>query len=94
MADLLSRLANGERVAVLGEDQEVTPEEASRILDLSRPLVVRRMEIGDLPFRYVGKHRRMKLKDVLSLKDRLDRQQAAVDALAGGTERLMTTYDA
>lgn len=77
----------------LGEDQEITPNEASRVLGLSRPLVVRRMEIGELPFLCVGKHRRMKLKDVLSLKDGLDRQQVAVDGLAGQTERLMATYD-
>lgn len=94
VTDLLSRLARGERVVILGEDQEVTPNEASRILGLSRPLVVRRMEVGELPFRCVGKHRRMKLKDVLSLKDRLDRQQVAVDALPEQTERLMATYDA
>ena len=94
VTDVLNRLARGERVAVLGEDQEITPNEASRILGLSRPLVVRRMEVGDLPFRYVGKHRRMKLKDVVSLKDRLDQQQVVVDSLAEQTERLMTTYDA
>ncbi|WP_435369988.1 hypothetical protein, partial [Acinetobacter baumannii] len=63
---LLSRLLNGERVAVLTEDQELSPTDASVILGISRPLVVHRMDIGDLPFRYVGKHRRASLKDVLA----------------------------
>ncbi len=94
VTEVLSRLARGERVAVLGEDQELTPNEASRVLGLSRPLVVRRMDIGELAFRYVGKHRRLKLSDVLSLKAKLDEQQIAIDELAERTERLMTTYDA
>ena len=37
---LIERLRNGERVAVLAEDQELSPTEASTILGISRPLVV------------------------------------------------------
>ena len=49
---------------------------------MSRPLVVHRMDVGDLPYHYVGKHRRAKLRDVLALKDRMDGQCAALAALA------------
>jgi hypothetical protein len=55
---------------------------------LSRPLVVHRMDVGDLPFRYVGKHRRTRLKEVLALKWRIDAQQAAMEALAEDAEDL------
>ena len=72
--NLLGHLVRGDRVAVLTEDQELTPNEAARILGVSRPLVVHRMDVGDLPFRYVGKHRRAKLKDVIALKTRMDAQ--------------------
>jgi len=58
----LGRLLEGERVAVLAEDQELSPNDAAGIIGVSRPLVVHRMDVGDLPFRYVGKHRRTKLK--------------------------------
>lgn len=84
----LGHLFQGDRVAVLAEDQELSPNEASNILGISRPLVVHRMDIGDLPFRYVGKHRRTKLKDVLALKARIDVQQAAMEALAEDAEDL------
>jgi hypothetical protein len=50
------------------------------------------MDRGDLPFRYVGKHRRALLRDVLGLKSRLDARQAAVDALAEDTEDLIQTH--
>jgi hypothetical protein len=88
----LGHLLQGERVAVLAEDQELSPNDAADILGISRPLVVHRMDIGDLPFRYVGKHRRTKLKDVLALKTKIDAQQAAMEALAENTETLMRDY--
>lgn len=90
---LLGHLYSGERVALLSEDQEVTPNEASALLGISRPLVVHRMDVGDLPFRYVGKHRRARLRDVLTFKARLDEQRAAQKALAEDTEELMRDYD-
>lgn len=89
---LIERLASGERVAVLVEEQEVSPTEASAILGISRPLVVHRMDIGDLPFRYVGKHRRALLKDVLTLKTDLDVRRQAMRDLAADAEDLHRRY--
>lgn len=89
---LLARLLSGERVAILTEDQELSPTEASAILGISRPLVVRRMDIGDLPFRYIGKHRRASLKDVLALKAKLDVQRKAMEDLVDDAEDLNRRY--
>jgi hypothetical protein len=47
---------------------------------------------GDLPFRYVGKHRRTKLKHVLALKTRIDDQRTAMEALAEDAEDLRQRY--
>ena len=88
----LGRLLQGERVAVLAEDQELSPNDAADILGISRPLVVHRMDVGDLPFRYVGKHRRTKVRDVLALKTRIDAQQKAMQALAEDAEDLKQRY--
>lgn len=91
---LIDRLLSGDRVAVLAEEQELSPTEASNILGISRPLVVLRMDRGDLPFRYVGKHRRALLKDVLALKARLDTQRGAMEALVDDAEELHVQYGA
>ena len=88
----LGHLLQGERVAILAEDQELSPNDAAEILGISRPLVVHRMDVGDLPFRYVGKHRRTKLKDVLALKARTDAQRSAMESLAGDAEDLRRRY--
>jgi hypothetical protein len=84
----LGHLLQGERVAVLAEDQELSPNDAADILGISRPLVVHRMDVGELPFRYVGKHRRTKLKDVLALRTKINAQRSAMEALAEDAEDL------
>jgi hypothetical protein len=89
---LLTRLAQGRRVAILTEDQELSANEAAGLLGISPLLVVHRMNIGDLPFRYVGKRRRAALKDVLALKSRIDAQREAMEALAEDAEDLQQRY--
>lgn len=89
---LCDRVRSGSHVAVLADEEEISPNDAAKILGMSRPLVVRRMEVGDLPFRYEGAHRRCKLRDVLALKEREERRQQALDALAEDTEDLMENH--
>lgn len=55
-------------VAIVPVDRELSPADAGKILGISRPMVVRKMDAGDLPFRYEGKHRRCKLEHVLQIK--------------------------
>ena len=69
-------------VVIAPFDRELSPGAAGKILGISRPLVVRRMDDGQLPFRYEGKHRRCKLEDVLKLKDAEEKQTAASRRLA------------
>ncbi|HEX4077993.1 MAG TPA: helix-turn-helix domain-containing protein, partial [Rhizomicrobium sp.] len=88
----LDHLLQGERIAVLAEDQELSPTDAAKVLGISRPLVVHRMNIGDLPFRYVGAHRRAKLKDILALQTQIDSQRKAMEALAESTEELIRDH--
>ncbi len=92
LADLLDRLSSSDAVTVLAEDTEITPEDAASILGISRPLVRRRMDVGVLPFRRVGAHRRLRLTDVLALRAREEPVREALEALAADTEDLERTY--
>ena len=76
------------------EDQELGPSEAARLLGLPRALVVHRMNMGDLPCRQTGRHRRATLRDVLALKARMDAQRTALQALAADAEDLAQRYGA
>jgi excisionase family DNA binding protein len=88
IGDMLERISEADRVALLAEDAEVSPEEAAAILGISRPLVRRRMDAGVLPFRRVGAHRRLRLSDVLDLKRREAPIRAALDELQADTDEL------
>ena len=92
LADFLDRLSTADAVTVLADDAEVTPEDAAGILGISRPLVRRRMDVGLLPFRRVGAHRRIRLADVLALRAREEPIRQAMEALAADTEDLERTY--
>ncbi len=89
---IVDHMLRGERLAVLAEDEGISSTDAAIVLGMSRPLVAHRMDTGDLPFRYVGKHRRAKLSDVLVLKERVDAQRVALAALAEDTEELIREH--
>ena len=88
VADVLQKISEAGRVALLSDDAEVSPEDAAAILGMSRPLVRRRMDAGVLPFRRVGAHRRLLLSDVLDLRQREAPVRAALDELRADTEEL------
>jgi excisionase family DNA binding protein len=90
IADLLERASASEVVTLLADDAEISPEDAAAILGVSRPLVRRRMDVGELPFRRVGTHRRVRLADVLEIKCREAPVRTALEELRADTEDLMT----
>lgn len=92
LRDALAKLVDAERVAFLREAAELSPEQAAAILGISRPLVVRNMDSGRLPFRYVGAHRRCRLSDVLKLQREQQHQHEAIDRLADDTEDLIINH--
>jgi hypothetical protein len=48
LEDALDRLRQGRSVALVERDSELSPNDAATILGISRPLVVLRMDCGDL----------------------------------------------
>ena len=79
LIDCLAELAKGNEVRLLFVRAELTTQEASELLNLSRPYVVRLLDGGKIPSYKVGTHRRVRLDDVLAYKRELDADR--LDAL-------------
>jgi excisionase family DNA binding protein len=58
----------GKRLILLEVNEEMTPEEAAAFLHVSRPYLVKKLEAGEIPFHWVGSHRRVLVADVIAYK--------------------------
>jgi excisionase family DNA binding protein len=88
-AQILELLAQGRGVQIFQKEVELSTQQAAAMLNVSRPYLIGRLEAGKIPFRKVGRHRRIRFEDLMDYKrkDDLDRRVAA-DKLAELTEEL------
>ena len=70
-------MARGDSISVVPVGREVTTQQAADLLNVSRQYLVRLLDGGRIPFRKVGKHRRIRIADVLSFKGTRDKERRA-----------------
>jgi excisionase family DNA binding protein len=73
---------------------ELTTQEAADLLNVSLPFLVKLIKSGALPYRKVGKHRRIYLRDVLAYKEAIDRaRHETLDELVAQAQELNLGYE-
>jgi len=83
LIDILDAMAAGRGVTILPENAELTTVQAARVLNVSRPFLIKLLDGRTLPHRRVGKHRRIRIEDVLAYKRAVDQERESVlDQLA------------
>ena len=88
-----SELARGRRVVLVPGDAELTPNQAARMLGVSRPFLAKLLDDGVIPSRRLprSRHRRIRFDDVAAFQRRRHEKRQGINeivdtALAAGVE--------
>lgn len=90
LIEILDHLEDGVAVSIVPMNAELTSQQAADLLGVSRPYLIDRVlePSGPLPFRTVGRHRRIRFSDLDSYRkaDALRRKRAADRVTTVGLE--------
>ncbi|MBL8230608.1 MAG: helix-turn-helix domain-containing protein [Bryobacterales bacterium] len=72
LVKLIADLCEGQSVAIVQNDAQLTTVEGARTLGVSRQFLIKLLERGDIPHHMVGTHRRIYVRDLLAYKAKRD----------------------
>lgn len=78
LMEILEAMAAGRGLTLIPESAELTTVQAADVLNVSRPFLIKLLNEKALPYRLVGKHRRIRMEDVMAYKARIDAEREAV----------------
>jgi excisionase family DNA binding protein len=83
LRQVLEHLGGGRSVSIIPVEAEFTPNEAADYLNVSRTFVLKLLDEGQIPFRRVGSHRRIRFGDLRNYEIRQQGQaDEAMDEMA------------
>ena len=75
---ILDEMAAGRGISLILDNTELTTVQAAALLNVSRPYLIKLLTEGVIPYRRVGRHRRIRMDDVAAYKNSVDRERDAV----------------
>ncbi|HYS40425.1 MAG TPA: helix-turn-helix domain-containing protein [Pseudonocardiaceae bacterium] len=89
LSQVISAMRAGRAITIAPLAQRLTTQEAADLLGISRPTLIKLLEDGKIPFELPGRHRRIRLDDLLAYRDRRRKERSnALDELIGQTEAM------
>ena len=78
LVHVLEAMAAGQGVTLIPESAELTTVQAADVLNVSRPFLIKLLDRKAIPHRKVGRHRRIRMEDVMAYKSAIDREREQV----------------
>lgn len=75
LAQVLKAMSEGNPISIVPVAAEMTTQAAADIIGCSRPHLVKLLEEGVIPFSKVGRHRRVRIEDVVAYKKQMKEKQ-------------------
>lgn len=75
LSEVLAYISEGREISVVPLDEEFTTQKAADYLKVSRPFLIKLLEKGEIPYRKVGKHRRILFEDLQRYKNEIDEKR-------------------
>lgn len=94
LSAIIQNMAEGKTISIVPSNSEVSTQQAADMLNVSRPHLVKLLETNKIPFKKVGSHRRILLKDIMEYKDQLAKtREAQLDFLSKQAQDLNLGYE-
>lgn len=74
--ELLRHVGSGHAVTIVPTSEQLTTQRAADILNVSRPHLIKLLETGEMPYSLVGRHRRIRARDVFDYRRRRNDDRA------------------
>jgi excisionase family DNA binding protein len=74
-AAIIQNMAEGKTISIVPSHSELSTQQAADILNVSRPHLIKLLEFNKIPFKKVGSHRRILLKDIMEYQDQLAKKR-------------------
>lgn len=83
LASILRALGKGLPVSIVASATELTTQSAAEMIGCSRPHLIKLLEEGRIPFTKIGRHRRVKVEDVIKYRNQLkaDQKELLIDIM-------------
>ena len=89
LLDITKAMAEGRAITIAPHEQVLSTQQAADLLGVSRPTLVAILERGELAYTQPGRHRRVRLSDVLDYQQRQRHTRRRVlDALTREADEL------
>ncbi len=80
LLSILHELSKGHAVLIVPIQAELSTYEAAELLGVSRPFLIRLLDKDELPYRVVGRHRRIPAKELLAYKEKTHKRRSTAVA--------------